>query len=388
MNENFLQPCTIELNKQAMQKNIRFLYGRSDKDIKISSVIKGNAYGHGISTFLPMVEECGIDHFSVFSADEALGAYKNRKNPDTDIMIMGMIRDAELEWAVEHGVEFYVFERERLEAAVKAGKRVGKKARIHLQVETGMNRTGFDGDQLDDIFRKVAESKEHLELMGICTHYAGAESVANYYRITKQNERFLEVLKMARSYFDPLPTIHAASSAAYLTYPEMHYDMARVGIAMYGFWPSSETYMHTLKNDNSFVDDPLRRVLSWKSEIMSTKKVAAGEFIGYGNTFLSSSDMRIATVPIGYTHGFARNLTNAGYVLIGGERARVVGLVNMNMITVEITDMPDAKKGDEVVIIGHQGDQDITVASFGEMSNNLNYEVLTRLPSSIPRKVV
>ena len=98
--------------------------------------------------------------------------------------------------------------------------------------------------------------------------------------------------------------------------------------------------------------------------------------------------MRIATVPIGYTHGFARNLTNAGYVLIGGERARVVGLVNMNMITVEITDMPDAKKGDEVVIIGHQGDKDITVASFGEMSNNLNYEVLTRLPSSIPRKVV
>ena len=388
MKDNFLQPCSIELSKKAMQRNLRFLYGRSDRNMKISSVIKGNAYGHGISRFLPMVEECGIDHFSVFSADEALGAYKSRKDPDTDIMIMGMIRDAELEWAVEHGIEFYVFERERLEAAVKAAEKVGKKARIHLQIETGMNRTGFSGEEFEDVFRKVAESKEHLKLMGICTHYAGAESVANYYRITKQNERFLNVLKTARSYFDPLPTIHAASSAAYLTYPEMHYDMARIGISMYGFWPSSETYMHTLKNDNSFVDDPLQRVLSWKSEIMSTKNVAAGEFIGYGNTFLSSSDMRIATVPIGYTHGFARNLTNAGYVLIGGERARVVGLVNMNMITVEITDMPDAKKGDEVVIIGHQGDKDITVASFGEMSNNLNYEVLTRLPSSIPRKVV
>jgi len=120
---------------------------------------------------------------------------------------------------------------------------------------------------------------------------------------------------------------------------------------------------------------------------MSTKWVEEGEFIGYGNVFLTSRKIRIATVPIGYTHGFGRNLTNVGYVLINGERARVVGIVNMNMLTVEITDMPDAKKGDEVVMIGKQDGQEITVASFGEMSNNLNYEVLTRLPAGIPRNV-
>ena len=168
----------------------------------------------------------------------------------------------------------------------------------------------------------------------------------------------------------------------------MHYDMVRVGIAQYGFWPSRETYMHILKNNQSFTKDPLIRVLNWKSEIMSTKWVGEGEFIGYGNVFMTSRKIRIATVPIGYTHGFGRNLTNAGYVLIKGERARVVGLVNMNMLTVEITDMPGAQKGDEVVIIGRQNGQEITVASFGEMSNNLNYEVLTRLPASIPREIV
>ena len=118
---------------------------------------------------------------------------------------------------------------------------------------------------------------------------------------------------------------------------------------------------------------------------MSTKCVEEGEFIGYGNVYLAGRQMKIATVPIGYTHGFGRNLTNTGFVLIRGERAAVVGLVNMNMITVDVTDIAGAKKGDEVVLIGYQGDDEISVASFGEMTNNLNYEVLTRLPSSIPR---
>jgi len=121
---------------------------------------------------------------------------------------------------------------------------------------------------------------------------------------------------------------------------------------------------------------------------MSTKWVSAGEFIGYGNVYMAGRDMKIATVPIGYTHGFGRNLTNSGYVLIKGERAHVSGLVNMNMITVDITDIADVKKGDEVVLIGRQGGDEITVASFGEMTNNLNYEILTRLPASIPRIVV
>lgn len=388
MNDRFLQPSHIQLSKSALENNIRFLRERSHDSVKISSVIKGNAYGHGISTFLPMAEECGINHFSVFSADEAYAAHIHRKKSETDVMVMGMIRDSEIEWAVEHDVEFYLFEEKRLQAAIEAAKRAGKRARIHLQIETGMHRTGFEENEYESCFRKVAENEKYLDLKGICTHFAGAESVANYYRIIHQDKQFRKVLELAETYFNPMPTIHAASSAAYLIYPEMRYDMARIGIAMFGFWPSSETYMHTLKNDRRFVNDPLFRVLSWKSEIMSTKWVGEGEFIGYGNTFLTSSRMKIATVPIGYSQGFARSLTNAGYVLIGGERARVVGLVNMNMITVEITDMPDAKKGDEVVVIGHQKDKDITVASFGEMSNNLNYEVLTRLPSSIPREVI
>lgn len=387
MSKQFLRPSYIELDLAALENNLDFLKSNAKNGVRISSVIKGNAYGHGISNYLPIAERCGINHFSVFSADEAAGARKFRTNSSTDIMIMGMIRNDELSWAIENGIEFYLFEKDRLEAAIKAASEIGKKARIHLQIETGMNRTGFEESQWNEIFKKVEAEADHLMLKGICTHYAGAESVANYYRIQNQDQTFRRAIDVAKSVFDKLPAIHASSSAAFLTYPEMHYDMVRIGIAQYGFWPSRETYMHVLKQNRTFTRDPLIRVLNWKSEIMSTKWVEAGEFIGYGNVFMTSRKMRIATIPIGYSHGFGRNLTNAGYVLIQGKRARVVGLVNMNMLTVEITDMPDAQKGDEVVIIGRQNGQEITVASFGEMSNNLNYEVLTRLPAGIPRDV-
>lgn len=384
-----LEPSYIELSKSALEQNISFLKSCLNDCVNISSVIKGNAYGHGISSFIPMAEDCGIRHFSVFSANEAEGVLKFRNNPDTSVMIMGMIRDAEVSWAVKNGVEFYVFENERLNTAIEIAGKLGVEAKIHLQIETGMNRTGFEEQEWEDLFSLANSNSDSLDLKGISTHFAGAESVANYYRIQNQNEKFKKALGIAERILDNLPTIHASSSAASLTYPEMQYDMVRIGIAQYGFWPSRETYMHRMKM-NGFPknDDPLKRVITWKSEVMNTKRVIQGEFIGYGNVYMAGRDMNIATVPIGYTHGFGRNLTNTGYVLINGERAGVVGLVNMNMITVDVTDIPNVKKGDEVVLIGHQGDNEISVASFSEMTNNLNYELLTRLPASIPRVVV
>ena len=389
MDSTFLQPSYIELDKSSLQKNIIYLKSLAKQPVKYSSVIKGNAYGHGISNFIPMAEDCGVNHFSVFSANEAYKAVKFRTNPDSDIMIMGMIRDSEMEWAIEEGVEFYVFELSRLEAAITTAKRMGLKAKVHLQIETGMNRTGFEEDIWEDIFYLAVENSDCIEVKAICTHYAGAESVANYFRIQNQDKQFRKAAVVAKKIFKRPLFKHASSSAAYITQPKLHYDMARIGIAQYGFWPSMETYMHLVKSRNLQQDkDPLDRVMTWKSEIMSTKWVESGEFIGYGNVYLAGKRMKIATIPIGYTHGFGRNLTNAGYVLIRGVRAGVVGLVNMNMITVNVTHIEGVQKGDEVVLIGKQGNDEITVASFGEMTNNLNYEVLTRLPTTIPRRIV
>jgi len=383
-----LQPSFIELSQKALANNLDFLREKAGPGVQISSVIKGNAYGHGIRTFLPMAEACGISHFSVFSADEAERALNAKTKSDTHIMIMGMISDSGLAWAIENDISFYVFDQERLKAAMKAAKKTGKYARIHLQLETGMNRVGFEERLFDKVIRYVKSQRSYLQIEGICTHFAGAESVENYERIKNQRERFRKAVKKFRSELEQPLVIHAASSAALLTYPDTIYNMVRAGIVQYGFWPSREVYMHLQKNDRKQGVDPLTRVMCWKSSIMSLKTVSPGEFIGYGKMYQTNREEMIATVPIGYKHGFGRNLTNTGYVLIRGERSRVVGLVNMNMLTIHVTDLPEVRRGDEVVIIGKQNNSEITVASFGEMSNDLNYEVLTRLPAELPRLVV
>lgn len=388
MKHRFLQPSVIELNSRALENNIRFLKRIAGKFVRISSVIKGNAYGHGISTFLPIAEKAGIDHFAVFSANEAYSAIRHKNKDSTRVMIMGMVRDNEMEWAVENDVECYIFEEKRLKAAIAAAKVNKKKASIHLQIETGMNRTGFQENEWERIFGIVKANHGLLSLEGICTHYAGAESAANYFRILKQDRQFQKSIMIAEKVFTKKPAAHASSSAAFLTHPDKHYNMVRIGIAQYGFWPSRETFIHHIKTENLDEGfDPLERVMTLKSEIMSIKQVKTGEFIGYGNIYLAGRDMTIATVPVGYTHGFGRNLTNTGYVLVHGKRCGVFGLVNMNMITINVTHIPNVQKGDEVVLIGKQGNDEITVASFGEMINNLNYEVLTRIPDSIPKIV-
>ena len=388
---NELYPSWIELSKKAFEKNYTFLKDYIGDDAVFSSVIKGNAYGHGIGQFVPMAEECGVRHFSVFSSDEARQAARASTEEDTHIMIMGMINNKALGWAIESNISFFIFELDRLKHAVIEAERIGKPARIHLHLETGMNRLGLEREKFDEAVTIIKENEEHLQIDGLCTHYAGAESVSNYVRIQEQIENFEEYCTWFKDQGIEAKHRHTACSASALNYPETIMEIVRFGIAQYGFWPNRETYMNFVKKHPDIskeYKDPLERVLSWKSRVMSLKKVAAGEFVGYGNVYLTNRDEKIASIPIGYSHGFARNLTNVGIVLINGQRAPVTGLVNMNLLSVDITDIPDVKKGDEVVIIGHQGEQEITVSSFSNMRDNLNYEVLVQIPSRIPRSIV
>lgn len=178
--------------------------------------------------------------------------------------------------------------------------------------------------------------------------------------------------------------LHTACSAASMSYPQTRMDMARVGIMQYGYWPSRETFINYLstKKDKS---DPLKRVITWKSQIMTKHTVLPGEFIGYGTSYMAENETQIAVVPVGYAHGYSRALSNQGRVLIRGQRMGVIGLVNMNMLIVDVTNIPNCEVGDEVVLIGKQDDLEISVSSFGELSIQLNYELLTRLPQDIPR---
>jgi alanine racemase len=163
--------------------------------------------------------------------------------------------------------------------------------------------------------------------------------------------------------------------------------MVRIGILQYGYWPSTETFIHYISR-RKLKTDPIKRIITWKSKVMVVKEVKQGSFVSYGTTYLATEDKRIAVIPTGYSHGYSRTLSNTGRVLINGQRIAVIGMVNMNMLIVDITYCADVQQGDEVVLIGRQGELDISVSSFSELSDQLNYELLARLPSSIERKLI
>lgn len=380
-------PSFIELNKSALKKNIKYLKKRI-KSAKFVSVIKGNAYGHGIEDYLPLAEECGVKIFAVSDSTEAFRAF-NVKKKNSRLIILNMIDNEDLSWAIENGISFFVFSFNRLENTIKIAKKLKIRAKIHLEIETGLNRTGFSEAEMNKVINLYKKNRDILDLEGVCTHYAGAESIANYHRLMKQKELFDKVRQTLEENNVEPGNYHTACSAAALTYEDTIMDMVRFGISQYGFWPSNETRMYNMLSDEEhFTKDPLKRILSWKSKIISMKKVKAGQFIGYGNQYLAQENIKTAVIPIGYYHGFSRSLSNLGYVLINGKKSPVLGMVNMNMIVTDISLIPEARIDDEVVIIGEQGNERISVSSFSDLANYVNYEMLVRLPFEIPRIIV
>lgn len=380
-----LHTSRIELSQSAYAKNFEFIQQTLSKNCRYSSVVKGNAYGHGIAQFVPMVEAFGVDHYSVFSAIEADEVLKAADNQPT-VMVMGMLDLPQLEWAIGHDVEFFVFDKDRLNHAQRIAQKMGKQAKIHLEIETGMNRTGIQEHELKEVLSFISKA-DSIAFNGLCTHYAGAESISNYYRVQQQIKKFDELQQ--RIYDAGLtPKLHhTACSAASIRYPETQMDLARIGILQYGFFPTREVLVD-YQTKHEMHEEPLKRIISWKSQLMDVRTVKKGEFVGYGTSFLANEDMTVGLIPIGYSNGFSRSLSNQGRVLVRGERVSVIGMVNMNMLSVDLTTVYGAEKGDEVVLIGKQGQQEISVASFGEFSDQVNYELLTRLPKDIPRMVV
>ena len=381
-----LHTSFIELDKKALNKNIKFVKKQLGPKTRYSMVVKANAYGHGIEELLPAIEECGVTHFSVFSAAEAMRVHKAKKDV-CDVMIMGWIDSDYLEWAIMNNVSFFVFTPERLYQTLNVAKKLEKPARIHIELETGMHRTGFCEDQLPDVFHTLSRNKDYLKLEGLCTHYAGAEDYANFDRVTKQIKTFEKLCSRFRQKNLEPEYIHSACSAALLNFPETRGSLARIGISSYGYWPNNETKMR-FKMKNEMEDDPLNRILRWKSEILSLNRVPENEYVSYGKSYLTNRPSKISTVPVGYGYGFSRMLSNNGHVLVGGKRVPVIGTVNMNMMVLDVTDVEDVQVGDEVVLVGKQNGLEISISSFSDMNNSMNYELLTRLPHHIPRRIV
>ncbi|MCF8378234.1 MAG: alanine racemase [Bacteroidales bacterium] len=379
-----MQSATIiELSQSAIEYNLKFIQVQMGDKIIISSVVKGNAYGHGIEEIVPIIEECGGNHFSVFSADEAYRVFHATRGKNT-ILILGFIPDNGFEWVIKNDIEFYISNLYRARKVLEEAKKTGKKAIVHLDIETGMNRTGLNDKDLMEVVSLIQNNTDQFYVRGVCTHFAGAESISNFVRLKNQDQRFREIVSLLKGKGIVPDILHAACSASAMVYPETRYDMVRIGIMQYGFWPSKETFIHYIHNKTD-KSDPLRRALRWKSKVMEVKSVCQGEFIGYGNYYQAYNNIKIAIIPVGYYNGYSRSLSNQGKVLINNQRVSIIGMVNMNMIIANISKLPNVKPGDEVVMIGKQGKYQLSVASFSELSNQVNYELLTRLPQDINR---
>lgn len=377
----------IELSQSALKLNVNFIRKKIGQHPKISAVVKANAYGHGIPQIVPMLEKCGVNHFSVASASEA-EIVLNSKSNDSKVMIMGILYEEDVQWAIENGIEFYVFDFNRLELVKNIAQELNRQAAIHLEVETGTNRTGMNPTDVQKAITFLKKNKKHIRFEGVCTHLGGIESLSNQFKIKPQIKRFENVLKeLKKKKFMPQYR-HIACSAAALAYPETYYDMVRVGVALYGQWPSPDTYHLHLQETNKMKDNSLRQVLSWKTNVMDIKSVKEGEFIGYGTAFQAVRDMKVAVLPLGYSNGYPRALSGKGFVLVNGKKASITGLINMNLFMVDVSHIKDVEIGDEIVLLGKQANNTISVASFTNFTNLLNNEMLSRLPAAIPRKVV
>jgi len=379
-------PLTIEISKSAVINNINFVRQLIGEDVTYGSVVKGNAYGHGIEIYCKISFEAGVKKFCTYTAHEAYRVWK-ATNGKADILIMGYIDPKDLEWVIENQFEFFVFEKSRLADAIEIAKRIDKKALVHVEIETGMNRTGFPTSKLDEVFSLIKANQPYIKAIGICTHFAGAESSMNHPRVKKQQSKFNKVLATLKKQNELPKLIHSACSAAVIAYPKSIHNMVRIGIMQYGFYPNKEMLIR-YRNKKKKINIEPKRVLSWKSTVMDIKEVKSGEFIGYGTSYLTNVPTKIAIIPVGYALGLDRTLSNLGKVLIRGHRLNIIGTINMNAVTVNITNVEDIAIGDEVVLIGKQGGVEISVSSFSDSGNLPDYELLTRLPSEIPRVIV
>lgn len=376
----------IILDEKSVQNNVEFLNKKMGSKVLISAVVKANAYGHGIEQIVPLFEKYGINHYSVFSYKEAIRVFNSLSEPHP-IMIMGWISDQNMADVITKRIGFFVFNLERLEIAIAWAKKLKIKANIHLEAETGMNRSGLNTEKLNEAISIIKKNEEFINIEGFCTHLAGAESISNHPRIVKQLKKYQKMSALLEKN-DLVPKYrHVANSAASFIYPKARMDLVRIGIMLYGFWSSIEVFIQYINNKQNKAD-PLKRILSWKSQIMAIKDIKRGEFVSYGISYLVQSDIKTALIPIGYSSGYSRSLSNRGLILIHNQLCNVIGVVNMNMVIADITNLTDVKIGDEAVIIGKQDSSEIKVSAFSDISNQLNYEVLAHLSETIKRIVI
>jgi len=367
------RPTWLEIDLEAIAENVKEIRRFVGAKTEIMAVVKANAYGHGAARVGKVVLANGADRLGVAILDEAV---RLRNHGITaPIIVLGYTTNEEMEKVVRYDLIQTIYTVESAKALSQAAIWLGKEAVVHIKVDTGMGRIGFRPEA--DSIRAIIDISylPGIRIEGIYTHFACADDPDKSFTLEQLGEfrEFADQLKRAGL---PIPVLHAANSAALIDLPGTHLNLVRPGLIVYGLYPSPSVNKDKLN---------LRPTLSWKAAVTMVKQVPAGASISYGRTYCTPAPAVVATVPAGYGDGYPRALSNRGEVLIHGRRAGVVGRVCMDQFMVDVTDIPGVKIGDEVVIIGRQGQAAVTVEEFASWWGTINYEVICMINERVPR---
>lgn len=369
-----LRPTWAEIDLNAIAHNIKQIRGLTNASTKFMAVLKANAYGHGILEVAQVCVNQGAEFLGVALLDEALHLREN--GITTPVLILGYTPPPALDDVVEYGFRQTIFDPVTAELLSERAVKRGRKAFVHIKVDTGMSRTGFVANH--EAVKTVARicNLPGLAVEGIFTHLATADNLDdNFTRL--QLRRFAEFLQALKDSGIEIPIRHAANSAGIAFYPEAHYDLIRAGINIYGLKSS-------LERESGLDLIPAMRL---KSRVVMVKEVPESTMVSYGCTYVTSKRTRIATVPIGYGDGYTRLYSNQAWAVIRGKRVPLVGRVCMDYCMFDATAVEDIQVGDEVILFGRPEDQ-VTADELAEIIGTINYEVVCLLNSRVPRVYV
>ena len=354
-----------QVDLDAYRRNIRSVRNIIGPDVKLMAVVKANAYGHGLVQIAKAAQDAGVDYLDVSLVEE--GIVLRQAGIHLPILVLSGLTGPSAEEALKSSLSLTVFTLDQLTEASAAAGRLGVQARVHLKLDTGMNRIGMKSqDELRSLMSAM-KSLPGICLEGAYTHFACADS-PDTDMTDRQLARFLEMAEL-------LPDgilLHASGSSAALNRPDARLSMVRVGIALYGYSPVPTAV-------------PLQPVLSWVAEITHVKEVSPGETISYGATVTANRHMRVATLALGYGDGYSRLLSNRAQVLINGKRCKVLGRICMDQTMVDVTDAGPVAVGGRATIIGRDGGESISAQELANLSGTIPYETLIAISPRVPR---
>jgi len=380
MNPIIKHKSWVEVSKSALLHNVKVFRKSVGKNVKLAAVVKANAYGHDLAKVVPILKN-KVDVFAVDNIDEAL--IVRCLDISTPVLILGYTTLVNVHLPIENDISFVVSNLETLKKIISL--KLKKPAKIHLKIETGLNRQGVKNKDLSGFLRFIRIHKNQIILEGVYTHFANIEDTLDPSFAMEQFSKFKRALKIVKlEGFNP-PQVHAAASAGTLLYPETHFSMVRVGFGIYGWWMSIETRVSILAQKRNII---LKPVLTWKSLIAQIKQINVGESVGYGQTWFAARKTKVAVVPVGYSDGYDRKLSNIGRVIVKGRYANVIGRVAMNMIMIDVTDIPGVELEDEVALLGNKDGLKVSADEWAKKIGTINYEVVSRINPLLPRIIV